>query len=265
MTIKAWVITLNKTTEPVQALKAQLESQGFEVVFYDAVDGRDSMPELQEGESLSQFRSLINRKAPLTHSEVGCYLSHLRLIKWAYEEGLEHIFILEDDVVLEDGVYDLVDSIMKLGPKAHMVRLMSLKIRKRKILQPLSGRYQLVRPTRGALGGQGYVLNRIGMKKLLDYGSTLYMPVDKLFDSFFMFGLNSYNVEPHAIYETLHESSIKKTKGIIDKRAWVKASWRMNKLYRSIFRKADYLSNLKEYQGAEKPDKSIGKSPRLRN
>lgn len=265
MSIPAWIITLNSTAPNVVSLKSSLEEQGFEVAFFDAVDGRKSTPTLEADESISQFKSLINRKAPLTNSEIGCYLSHYRLIKQAYQQGKEHVLIFEDDVIIEPGLFNLVNEITKLGENAHMVKLMALKIRKRKVLKTLSGDYQLVRPVRGSLGAQGYVLNREGMKRILDYGATLYMPIDKVYDSFFMFDLNSYNIEPHAIYETVHESSIKKTKGIIDNRAWVKASWRLNKLHRSILRKLDQLKHRDEYQGATKPSAPPGKSSRLRD
>lgn len=263
--IEAWIITLNPHSDAVQSLSSALSSQGFRVHYYAAVDGRQQMPELKEGERISELGSLINRKAPLTRSEVGCYLSHFRLIKQAHARGAEQVVIFEDDVIVEEGLYQVIKEILKLDSSYHLVRLMSLKLRKRNIIKPLFGDYQLVRATRGTLGTQGYVLNRQGMEKIIKFGATLRMPIDKVYDSFFMFGLNCYNVEPHLIHEQVHQSSIKKTDGNIDNRWLINLGWRVNKFNRSVMRKLNYLMNFKEFSRATMPSKTVGKSARLRS
>ena len=262
--ITAWVISLDASQEPVKQLTESLTEQGFRVQIFPAVDGRQAMPEVIDGEKLSQLRSMVNRRSPLTPSEVGCYLSHYRLIKKAFAEGEQKVLIFEDDVVVEEGLYPLVQSIFDLGPQAHLVRLMALKLRKRRVVGELTGQHELVRPLRGALGAQGYIVNRDGMRKIIEFGRTISMPIDKLYDSFFLFGLNCYSVEPHAMHETVHPSSIaKRDKESVP--AWVYVAWHVNKLYRSLLRKVNYLMNLGEYWGGEKPGDLPGKSARLRD
>jgi len=263
--IEAWIITLNPRSDSVTRLSADLSSQGFKVQCYDAVDGRQQTPVFKDGEKISYWRALVNRKARLTNSEVGCYLSHYRLIKQAYSKGLSHVVIFEDDIGIEEGLYDVVQKIVRLGPQFHLVRLMALKIRKRTILKSLSDDYDLVRATRGTLGTQGYVLNRQGMRKIIRFGATMRMPIDKLYDSFFLYGLNCYNVEPHIIYEQAHPSSVVKTADGLSDSFVVNLAWRINKLYRSIMRRVNYLININDYKGATKPDYELGKSVRLRN
>lgn len=264
MSIAAWIISLNPDTDAVQSLLASLQQEGIDARIFPAVDGRHQMPALLPGETLSQTRALIYRKAPLTRSEVGCYLSHLRAIRNAYEQGLSHACIFEDDVVIEPGLGALLHALVALDADAHLVRLMELKIRKRKIVQPLGAGFTLTRPQRGALGAQGYVLNRTGMKKIIDASHPLYMPFDKLLDSFFLFDLHCFSVEPHAIYERLHPSSIIKTRGILDRRPWVVVAWHLNKLYRSLRRRLHYLAHRSEFDPAEKPVQVQGKSERIR-
>lgn len=261
----AWIITLDKDKDNVKKLQQDLEAQGIESAIFPAVDGRQGPPELQDGESVAQLKALVNRKAPLTSSEMGCYFSHIRLIRQAFESGESHVFILEDDVVLEDDLQPLIHAITQLDEHFHLVRLMSLKVRKRKVLKNLTGNYQLVRPVRGALGTQGYILNRQGMSRILEHGSEMTMPIDKLYDSFFLFDLNCYSVEPHAIYELAHQSSIIKTAAGLDERLWVRALWRLNKLRRSIYRKINAARHRDEVANAEKPDFTLGKSARLRH
>jgi glycosyl transferase family 25 len=222
------------------------------------------MPKFEVGEQLSQIKALIYRKAKLTTSEVGCYLSHLRAIRQAYIQGDSHVCIFEDDVVAEPGLGDLIKDIALLSEDFHLVRLMALKIRKRKLLHKLPSGYTLTRPERGALGCQGYVLNRTGMKKMLNASTAIHMPIDKVVDSFFLYDLHCFSVEPHAIYEQLHHSTIVKTAGKLDKRPWVKLIWHLNKLYRSARRRLHYLKHYSAFYPTAKPEGKHGKSQRIR-
>lgn len=264
MPIKAWIISLNPNVETVQTFQKTLRDAGIDAQIFPAVDGRREMPKLESREQVSQTKALIYRKAPLTTSEIGCYLSHLRAIKQAYSEGHSHACIFEDDVVAEPGLGDVIKDIVHLDESFHLVRLMTLKIRKRKLLQRLPSGYTLTRPERGALGCQGYVLNRTGMKKMIDASTVIHMPIDKVVDSFFLYDLHCFSVEPHAIYEQMHDSSIIKTAGKLDKRFWVKAAWHINKLHRSIRRRLHYLKHYRAYYPTAKPEGKQGKSRRIR-
>lgn len=262
--MKAWIISLNPKKAEAVELKHLLKCKKVEAEIIPAVDGRKAMPALTQDEAIDQNKALINRKAPLTSSEIGCYLSHLRAIKKAYQEGLNHIAIFEDDVIAEENLAELLDAIETLDDDAHLVRLMSLKRRERKELKQLTPEYKLTRPLRGALGTQGYVLNREGMKRILNFGSTITMPIDKLYDSFFLFGLKCYSVEPHAIYEKAHPSTIKKTQGQLDSSLSTIILWRLNKLFRSIKRHTHRIKHRTEFSPASKPPKKFGKSQRIR-
>ncbi len=264
MTIHAKVISLNTDNPVAIELVNELNSGDIQAELVSAIDGRRQMPALESDEKLNQKSSLINRKSELTATEVGCYLSHYRIIKNAYQQGLKHICIFEDDVVAEPKLNQVIETICKLDEQKHMVRLMSLKLRKRKFIESLSSEHSLARPLRGALGTQGYILNREGMNRVIKAGANICMPIDKFYDSFFLFGLNCYYVEPHVIYEQDSNSTVAKRYQDPDKRLWVKLAWRINKLYRSLMRKWHYVINYSEYSGAEEPSGNIGKSGRIR-
>ncbi len=263
--VKLVVITLNPESSVVQRLVQSIKLHTLSVDEFYAVDGRAGTPVLVKGERLSQTRSLLNRRFPLTNTEIGCYLSHYRVIKKAYDDGHDHVCILEDDVVLESNFGDVLKEVVSLGAKAEFVRLMALKIRKRKVVQSLSQHCDLVRPLRGSLGTQGYVLNRSGMKKVLDKGAVISMPIDKFYDSFFLWGLHSFTVEPHIIFENHVQSSIAKTDGKTEGGLMVSVGYRFVKLYRSLRRSYHFWVNFSDYSPAEFPEESVGKSQRLRS
>lgn len=267
MNTSYWIITLKPESESVQELQQALKSQGLEASLFQAVDGRTAMPALEPGEKLAKHRTRLRHLCDLTPPEVGCYLSHLRLIKKAWNEGFESICILEDDVKLEPDFARIMEEITKLPSEVEMVRLMGLKIRKRKVVQPLGdGSHQLVRPERGWLGTQAYFLNRTGMEKVLKHASTIKEPIDKMYDHFWEGGLRFFGVEPHLVYEKNPEfSSIPKSNR---RSARVSLSYHVlhpfAKALLSTTRHAHLLSNREQFYPCRFPAKKPGKSMRIR-
>ena len=264
MTIPARVISLHPPTTHALNLVATLQEGGFDAQLSPGVDGRQGYPALEGDEELAVLKGLFTRRAKLTSSEVGVYLSHYRLIKQAYSDGLSHLCIFEDDAVPEPGLLAVLNEIEKLDKNAHLVRLMSLKTRRRKIIKPLTDEHKLIRPVRGALGAQGYVINREGMKIVLDQGAKIAVPLDTFYDGFFLIGLNCYSVEPHSIYEADTESTVAKTGKTHDRRLWVWLGFRFVKLYRSLMRRWFYITNFKEFFPAQMPEGFVGRSKRIR-
>lgn len=264
MNITAWIIALNPDNPVALELQSTLRAQGIDASIRQAVDGRQQMPVLQGDERLSPHQTLLYRQAPLTSAELGCYLSHFRLIREAYDAGLSHLCLFEDDVVAEPGIGDLLRDIVTLDDDTHLVRLMSLKIHKRKVIRPMVGGYTLVRPLRGALGTQGYVVNRTGMKKILDFGATIYLPIDKLYDAFYLYDLKCFSVEPHAVYEITRPTSVKKARKLETPGLSIRLMSALNKLGRSIRRRQYYFMHRNEFFPAQKPTHTVGKTKRIK-
>ncbi len=211
MTMPCWIISLNPNAERVVTLSQALTTAGISHSFVSAVDGRKSTPPLLEGESLDIRKSLLRHRRLLSNSELGCYLSHYRAIKTAYAQGHERVCILEDDVVLEPGFAQVLQALETQPEEQEMVRLMGLRIRKRKVIGPLTADgHQLVRPERGWCGTQGYVVNRRGMQKIIQHAGNIFEPIDKLYDHFWEYELKVYGVEPHVLYELDHPTSVAK-------------------------------------------------------
>jgi len=266
MNTSYWIITLKPDSENVQSLTKALENQGLQAQLFEAVDGRTTMPPLQPGEKLAKHRTRLRHLCDLTPPEVGCYLSHLRLIRKAWNDGLESICILEDDVKLEPDFARIMDEVAQLPEKVEMVRLMALKIRKRKITQPLGGgTHNLVRPERGWLGTQAYYLNRNGMKKILNTGSTIIEPIDKLYDHFWELGIQLYGIEPHLVYEanTQPSSIIKSNKQNAKVPIWY---YILNPFAKGLFsagRHIHLLTKRRDFYPASRPQTVTGRSARL--
>lgn len=261
-----WIITLNPGGEAVQHLLRDLAAHGVTAETIAGVDGRNGMPALRADERLAPATTRWRHLCELNGSEVGCYLAHLRALRRAYDSGLERICILEDDVELEPAFGTVLAELERLPDDVEMIRLMGLKIRKRKIVQTLAdGVHQLVRPERGCLGTQGYLVNRAGMKKILDYGSRIFEPIDKLYDHFWEYDLRLFGVEPHLILESARPSSIVKSNvGRAKVAAWLYWFYPFGKLFRSIKRHSYLRWHRNEFYPAERPKGKTGRTARIK-
>ena len=207
---KVTVITLDPTSKRVMSLGDSIVQQSISVQFFDAIDGRQSYPQVSNDEILDQNQSILRRFTPLTSGEVGCYLSHFRAIKQAYENGQDRLCLLEDDISINDNFTFILEQIFELPEEFEFVRLMGLKRHKYKVIKSLEGNVNLVRPIKGLCGTQGYTINRRGMEKIIAKGSRIYEPIDKFYDHFWDTDLQCYAVEPHIIKEVPRPTTVAK-------------------------------------------------------
>ncbi|MFP5441005.1 MAG: glycosyltransferase family 25 protein [Gammaproteobacteria bacterium] len=266
MTIPCRVISLDPGSAMARTLGESLSAQGVAFSFVPAVDGRRGIPPLQGREVLDNRKALIRHGRLLRNAELGCYLLHYRALQQAWDEGVERVCLLEDDVGLEPGFARVLAAIEQLPEDVEFVRLMALRIRRRKVLALLPGcdEHRLVRPERGWCGTQGYVINRRGMRKVLDAACRIYEPIDKFYDHFWEYGLRHYGVEPHVIFEHEHPSSIQKKD---EPRPSVPLLYRLlsplDKLAFSRSRHRYLKAHADEFYPAEKPAVAMGRTKRI--
>lgn len=268
MKFGCWVISLDEACEQTVALLTSLRKQGVDASVFNGVDGRQSRPPLQGREKINKSQSILRHKKILTSSELGCYLSHYRIILKAYNDNYDRVCILEDDVILEDKFGVCLNQLLCLPEEYEMTRLMALKIRKRKVVKPVfddCDSHDLVRPERGWCGAQGYLLNRSGMKKILDAGCSIFEPIDKLYDHFWEFNLKLYGVEPHVLYEQREVSNIQKTPTGRPRRGVAfNIVFHLYKGFRSLKRHL-YLNRFRsEFYPATKPKGRPGRTERMK-
>ena len=266
MGIPCYVITLNPASEQTRTLLQALSDAGMSPEVYLGVDGRKGMPALESGEKIDVPKTLWRHQCQLTSSEVGAYLSHYRLIKRAYASGAKQVCIFEDDVELEPTFGPIIKELEQNIEKYEFVRLMGLKIRKRKpVANFADGVHQIVRPERGLLGTQGYMVNRDGMKKIVEYAGNIFEPIDKVYDHFYEYDLKSFGIEPHIILEKAHPTSIEKSnRGLAPVPLWIKVFYPLGKGVRSMQRHRYLRTHTDEFYPAEKPKQKPGRSVRMR-
>ncbi len=259
-----WVISLSPQADNTLKILASLKGQGIEAQVFLAVDGRQGPPVLEADEYIDESLALIRNRKLLTDTELGCYLSHLRAVRTAYNDGYEFVCILEDDVAIEPHFAQVLRGVM---PKElDLVRLMALKLRRRKVVDDLLPGVVITRPERGTLGTQAYVFNRVGMRKFLGHANRIYEAIDHVLDHFYLLDLDTYGVEPHAVYELTTPSSITKTIPNMARRpnVYQRLIYHPVKLYFSLRRHWYFFRHRADLYPNELPSKRPGKSARLR-
>ncbi|MEM9744304.1 MAG: glycosyltransferase family 25 protein [Pseudomonadota bacterium] len=259
------IITLSPDGERTQALLAELAGQGLEASTYAAVDGRNGLPALEAPERLDEARALRYRQVPLTGSEIGCYLSHYRVIRDAYRAGEQQLCVLEDDVSLEPEFAEVLGGLLACSdPKFEFVRFMGLKRHRRKRVQQLPEERWLTRPVKGLCGTQGYLINRGGMEKVLRTGAAIWRPIDKFYDQFWDSDLACFAIEPHVIYELPSQSSIRHSSTGKVGSLWQRTlGKRLLKVWRSSQRRLYQFRRWSEFRPAEAVGERYGRTERI--
>ena len=263
--MRFFIISLNPEKSEARSLVDELKAEDIDVEFFSAVDGRQGIPVLKDGESIDQNKSINRHRAFLTSSEIGCYLSHYRLIKSAFEAGEKKICILEDDIGIEPGLGRVLQDVEALPENYEFVRLMGLKIGSRKVVHNLPGGAHLVRPLRGLQGTQGYVINRSGMRKVIRQGNNLGLPIDIFYDTFWETDLKCFAIEPHVIFEKDMGSSITKSHSLgIDRSFLTTLKWHFFKIVKSLRRLLYLYQFYSEFYPAQKPENKPGRTGRMK-
>jgi GR25 family glycosyltransferase involved in LPS biosynthesis len=139
----------------------------------------------------------------LSRGAIGCYLSHLSVLQDAYDSGYKVIWVLEDDIRIVKDPRQLsyyVQALNKLAPKWDVlftdnefkdsnnkpVPCAAIRPRPNLRLKPLAEYLKRTPITSGItkigmrFGSHSMIINRSGMKKILDYTKTykIFYPYD---------------------------------------------------------------------------------------
>ena len=124
--IPCYVIGLADTPERWQPTMAAFAEAGIQAQLWLAVNGRYGQPALRPGERLaSRLYHRILGKRPLSSSEIGCFLSHYRLIEHADRVGHTRFAVFEDDLQFFKHLKPVLEEIAKLDDSYALINLLT--------------------------------------------------------------------------------------------------------------------------------------------
>lgn len=196
--MKIFVISLKSASQRRKKIEPQMAAQALPFEFFDAIRGQsEQQPILHAHCSKRRF----SRKGyPLKEGELGCFASHYLL--WEKCVHLNKpIVILEDDVQLNAEFKNILGYVEKHIHQLGLVRLSrTLKPTFIKISDfihsPSLDKSMLVRYTKPAKGGMGYILSPVAAKKLINNAKNWYDPVDDFLEKEWLHKVSIFGIEP---------------------------------------------------------------------
>ncbi len=184
--LEIYVINMAKDVVKRQHMEAACAGLPRQAEFIEAVVGVDLTPE-EVGEVYAESEAIAAIGRPLSRGEIGCYLSHKKVLTKFISGCADAALVLEDDVKLSPDVPLALPTLLAakewdiifLGHHGRAARdsdtLSSLWGRR-----CIGNRRKLVRPCERVMGTYGYLVSRKGAEKLLAQMSRVVRPVDHL-------------------------------------------------------------------------------------
>jgi len=195
--LQTWVINLDRAPDRLARISAQLQRLQLPFTRLPAVDARTLSPEQ---------RSLLDeaaycRKHGMTPvlGELGCYLSHIDVMRRFLAGSAEFALVLEDDVLVHDSLPAVLQGLMANAGRWDAVKLSAVhRGTPVRVLEVAPGHHLAVMLSR-VTGSSAYLMNRKAAAAWLrEPGGLLPMtlPYDHVFDQGWRFGLKFRLVTP---------------------------------------------------------------------
>ncbi|HNG94866.1 MAG TPA: glycosyltransferase family 25 protein [Acidobacteriota bacterium] len=197
-----WVISLQRSTDRRAHITQHLTSHNLAFEICDAVDGQQLTASDLALYDARQSIQCLGRE--MTHGEIGCALSHLRLQQRMVNENIEEVLILEDDAVLKFGFFEVLQRRALFPSDWELMLLCNTNgICSAWYHQPLFEHLAVVKFAGSVHSNAAYLLKQSGARKLLAAGYPIRVPSDNLTGGVIRTQVRVYGISPVCV-TTLH-------------------------------------------------------------
>jgi glycosyl transferase family 25 len=189
-----WVINLDRAPERLARIGEQLRALGLPWTRLPAVDARRLTPEQQGALDEAAYR----RKHGMTPvpGELGCYLSHVAVMREFLAGDTPFALVLEDDVLLEPALPEVLRGLMRHRSRWDVAKLSAVHSGTPVPYLELAPGYRLAVMLSRCTGSSAYFLNRHAAQAYADGLLPMSLPYDHVFDQGWRFGLKFRLVTP---------------------------------------------------------------------
>lgn len=175
--LSIYLINLDRSTDRLLQATEEFKSKGLSFGRFSAVEGKTLSDEYMGAIHKNQ-----NWVLPLTPNEVGCYRSHIDVLKYFLDHSdNEYAFICEDDIVLDEYIKEGLKDIIANWPETcDMLKCfggVTMAGDTLDIIQSAHKNIEIIEPIKINAGGLCYVVSRKGAKKFIEN-----MPFKRPFD-----------------------------------------------------------------------------------
>lgn len=204
-----WVINLDRATDRLARIGPTLNALGLPWTRFPAVEGRLLDPSEQ---ALCLDRGGFERLHGMvpTLGELGCYLSHVRLMQAFLATPHEHALILEDDVCPAPALPEIMGQLVQAADRWDMVKLSAIHSGTPQPVMELGQGYRLAVMLSRCTGSSAYAINRKAAQRYVEQLLPMQLPYDHAYDRGWRYGLKVRRVFPEVC---IHDDQIESTIG----------------------------------------------------
>jgi len=192
--LQTWVINLDRAPERLERIRAQLQRLQLPWMRLAAFDARSLAPAQRAALDERAYRRL-HGMAPIA-GELGCYLSHVEVMRRFLDGDADFALVLEDDVLLHDSLPAVLQGLMARPQRWDMVKLSAVHSGTPvPVLAVAPGHWLAVMLSR-CTGSSAYLVNRGAATAYLRGLLPMRLPYDHVFDLGWRFGLQVRLVTP---------------------------------------------------------------------
>jgi glycosyl transferase family 25 len=195
--VRVYVINLDRSTQRLQEITAQLSKFGLSFHRIAAVDGKLAT---------SAQQALLDEKTyQLRHGkislpgELGCYLSHVEAIREFLKSEYSFAVILEDDAILENGFIEVLLHLSRHPNQWDMVKLSGVHSGSPVAVQRINDQAHLSIMFSKCTCSSAYMINRKAAKSYSNGLLPMTLPYDHEFDKGWTYGIKVRAVTPFVV------------------------------------------------------------------
>ncbi len=198
MHIPIYIVNLKRSPERKMQMQQKLDALGVLYTFVEGVDGKDKsvcdfIPEYNPTTRKQKFGR------HLRPTEIGCSLSHLKILQIAHDAGHDRILVMEDDIVFLKHFMPTLQIVSNLDDSYECIRLYCGTPHKMKPVYT-QGDITISRQFRATLGSQAYYINRTGITKALQHGLPIQYPWDKYIFGYWRTDIRVFATKPNVVF-----------------------------------------------------------------
>ncbi|MBL8343106.1 MAG: glycosyltransferase family 25 protein [Rubrivivax sp.] len=192
--LHTWVINLDRATQRLARISAQLQGLGIPWTRLAAVDARALTPEQRAALDEPAYR----RKHGMTPSpgELGCYLSHVQVMRALLASRFEFALVLEDDVLLKPALPAVLEALVAHRGRWDVAKLSAVHSGTPQPYLPITPQHQLNVMLTRCTGASAYLVNRAAAQAYVDRLLPMSLPYDHAFDQGWRLGIRFRLVTP---------------------------------------------------------------------
>ena len=175
--IPAFVISLLDSTERRANIKKDLDNASIPFEFFDAIDGRETLPDEYE-QSIDRQKTLDYFGQGIVDAEYACALSHMGIYAKMVQEGIQWALVMEDDARVTPDLVEYIEGRYFESADLTQVGFVTTLGRRLGVIEVFGQYRSYLRTKTKSYGAYGYIISIEAAKHFLKHEQPVYMFAD---------------------------------------------------------------------------------------